>query len=69
MNTFNVEFGLGSLMRHSLCNDVQKTKDMLIDRGKGFIEMAGVAHRTYAGLTAREPSVADFQEEVREANL
>ena len=46
--------------------DVQKTKDMLIDRGKKFIGMAGVAHRTYAGLTAREPSVADFQEEVRE---
>ena len=47
--------------------DLQKTKDMLKDRGKKFVKLAGVAHRKYAGLSAREPSVADFQEEVSKA--
>ena len=44
--------------------DIQKTKEMLKDRGKKFVKLAGVAHRKYAGLSAREPSVRDFQEEV-----
>ena len=49
--------------------DIQKSKEMLKERGKKFVKLAGVAHRKYAGLSAREPSVADWQEEVRHAKL
>ena len=44
--------------------DVQETEKMLIKRGRRFIKMAGVAHKRYSGLSAREPSIADWQEEV-----
>ena len=41
-----------------------ETEKMLAQRGRRFMEMATVAHKRYSGLSAREPSVADWQEEV-----
>lgn len=49
--------------------DMQKTKEMLRVRGEKFVKLAGVAHKKYAGLSAREPSVVDWQEEVSKAKL
>ena len=40
--------------------DMQGSKDMLGERGKKFIKLAGVAHRKYAGLSAQESSYCDF---------
>ena len=42
------------------------TEEVLFRRGRRFIEMAGVAHMKHSGLSARDPSVADWQEEVRD---
>ena len=44
--------------------NIQETEKMLTKRGRRFAKMAGVAHKKYSGLSAREPSVADWQEEV-----
>jgi hypothetical protein len=46
-------------------DDIERT---LIRRGKRFVKLAGVSHKKYAGLSAREPSVADYQEEVSAAD-
>ena len=43
------------------CNEVEK---MLLKRGKKFFKLAGVSHKKYTGLSAREPSVKDHQDEV-----
>ena len=47
-----------------LDKDKEGTKKMLNERGARFVKMASVAHKKYSGLSAREPSVADWQEEV-----
>ena len=44
--------------------NMKDTEKTLIRRGKRFIKLAGVSHKKYAGLSAREPSMADYQEEV-----
>ena len=44
--------------------DMQETEKMLAKRGRRFVKMANVAHKRYSGLSAREPSVIDWQEEV-----
>ena len=47
-----------------LDKELQETERMLAKRGQRFVKMASVAHKKYSGLSAREPSVADWQEEV-----
>lgn len=44
--------------------NMKDTEKTLIRRGKRFVKLAGVSHKKYAGLSAREPSMADYQEEV-----
>ena len=44
--------------------DIQETERVLAKRGRRFVKMAGVAHKKYNGLSAREKSCADWQEEV-----
>ena len=43
--------------------EIQKT---LLKRGKRFVKLAGVSHKKYSGLSVREPSVKDHQDEVCE---
>ena len=45
-------------------NDKSGTENMLVKRGKRFVKLAGVSHKKYTGLSAREPSVLDYQQEV-----
>ena len=47
-----------------LDKNLEETEEMLAKRGQRFVEMASVAHKKYSGLSAREPSVTDWQEEV-----
>ena len=46
-------------------SNFERVEKMLAERGERFEKMAAVAHKRYSGLSAREPSVADWQEEVR----
>ena len=41
-----------------------ETEKMLIKRGKCFVKLTRVSHKKYTGLSAREPSVSDSQEDV-----
>lgn len=42
----------------------KETEKMLTKRGKRFVKLAGVTHKRYLGMSAREPSVLDYQDEV-----
>lgn len=42
----------------------KETEKLLIKRGKRFYKLAGVTHKRYVGLSARDPSVFDYQDEV-----
>ena len=44
--------------------NLEETEKMLIKRGKRFVKLARASHKKYTGLSAREPSVADSQEDV-----
>lgn len=44
--------------------NMRDTENRLAQRGRRFVNLAGVTHKRYKGLSAREPSVADYQEEV-----
>lgn len=43
---------------------VKDTEKELLKRGRKFVKLAGVTHKRYSGLSAREPSVNDQQDEV-----
>lgn len=42
----------------------RETEKLLTKRGKRFVKLAGVTHKRYVGLSARDPSVLDYQDEV-----
>ena len=50
-------------------SQTSETKKELVRRGKKFVKLAGVTHKRYSGLSAREPSVSDQQDEVRVIDL
>lgn len=43
---------------------MKDTEKALLRRGKRFVKLAGVSHKKYTGLSARERGIADYQEEV-----
>lgn len=46
----------------------RETEKQLIKRGKRFVKLAGVTHNRYIGLSAKEPSITESQDEVPKSN-